>query len=95
MGFYLFIKYLIMFYSISILVSEPDIWWKFISLHLQLLGIEGNLEILHHYSVCGWDPIHLRCPVQEFCCVNDQDAGDYVKQSLPFHEVCFIYLFNF
>ena len=69
------------------------------SLHLQLLGIEGRIlgDLTSLFDV-QWDLIHPQCSVQEFCSVTAQGgkivhAGDYVKLSLPFDEVCFIYLF--
>ena len=69
------------------------------TLHLQLLCIEGRtLGDLTSLFGVQWDPIHPRYPVQEFRSIIAQDgkivhAGDFVKLSLPFHDVRFICLF--
>ena len=45
-----------------------------------------------------WDPIHPRCPCMNYFSILSNYTAElldrgYVKLSLPFHEVCFIYLF--
>ena len=56
-------------------------------------------EALFKHSDSTHFEYYPRCPLQEFASVIAQDgkiihAGDYVKLSRPFHEVCSIYLFN-